>query len=112
MKIVLPFNLLPHLDDTGIAACFGLKNQPSDGHTVIELSSHEAHDLLKLLRALENELHSRQKRLQRTASRSPLGMQKSPGIENRLSAIRHAGDAISGKLGVFMNGRMGKEAPP
>jgi hypothetical protein len=97
MKITLPFDLLRVLDDTSIAQSYGLKNRSPENHTIIELSSRDVHDLLELLKALEEELHSRCMRFQKH-SRSPIGGQRRQGIEERLRAIRRATELIGAKL--------------
>lgn len=94
MKITLPFDLLRVLDDTSIAQSYGLKNRSPENHTIIELNSRDAHDLLELLKALEDELHSRCIRFQKH-SRSPIGGQRRQGIEERLRTVRRATDLIS-----------------
>ena len=100
MKILLPFNLLPDLEDTGIASCFGLKNRYPENHTLIELSLRDAHDLLTVLRALEAELHARCQRWQKQASKSPISVGRRTGIERRLQVVRCAVELMNGKLDV------------
>jgi len=85
------------LDGTSIAESYGLKNQLPEKHTVIELGPRDAHDLLKLLKALEEELHSRCLRF-RGQSRSPIPAQRRHGIEQRLCAVRRAAELIGSKL--------------
>ena len=97
MKITLPFDLLRVLDNTSIAQSYGLKNRSPENHTVIELSLRDVHDLLKLLKALEEELHSRCVRFQKH-SRSPIGGQRRQGNEERLRAVRRATELIGAKL--------------
>ncbi len=94
MKIQLPFNLLPHLEGTSIAACFGLKNHRPEEHTLVELKLRDAHDLLALLRALEADLHSRCQKWQRLASKSPLGLTKRPRVEQSRQTVRRAVEMI------------------
>lgn len=98
MKLQLPFNLLPHLEGTSIADCFGLKNQCPSDHTVVELKLREAHDLLALLRALEADLHARCLKWQRLASKSPLGFTKRPRVELSRQAVRRAVEQIEDAL--------------
>lgn len=94
MKIILPFDLLRHLEGTSIADSYGLKNHPPKNHTTIDLSSRDAHDLLKLLKALEEELHSRCTRYQKH-SRSPIAGQRRQGVVERLRTVRCATELIS-----------------
>jgi hypothetical protein len=98
MRITLPFNLLTHLEGTGIAASFGLKNHYPENHTVAELSLSEAQDLLKFLDALAEELQARMQRMQKQATRSPLGVRRRLEVETRLAAIRRAAEIIGAKL--------------
>jgi hypothetical protein len=98
MKIQLPFNLLPHLEGTSIAACFGLKNHRPTDHTVVELKPREAHDLLVLLGALEADLHARCLKWQRLASKSPLGFTKRPRVELSRQAVHRAVEQIEEAL--------------
>lgn len=97
-KIQLPFNLLPHLDGTAIAACYGLKNRASDSHTVIELGARDTHDLLTLLKALEAELHGRCQKWQRQMSKSPIGFSRRAGVELHRQAVRRAVELIEAEL--------------
>ncbi|MFZ5494646.1 MAG: hypothetical protein ACOZE5_04835 [Verrucomicrobiota bacterium] len=97
-KILLPFNLLPHLDGTAIASCFGLKNRPSDQHTVIELTPRDTHDLLALLKALEHDLHIRCQVWQKQASKSPVGQSRRAGVEQSRQAVRRAVELIEAAL--------------
>lgn len=97
-KIQLPFNLLPHLDGTAIATCYGLKNRSSDGHTVIELSSRDTHDLLTLLKALEVELDGRCQKWQKQMSKSPIGFSRRAGVELHRQAVRRAVELIETEL--------------
>jgi hypothetical protein len=99
MKITLPFDLIPYLDGTGIAGSFGLKNQYPENHTIIELRKREAGDLLRLLRALEEELALRQLRLQRQSSKAPLIAQRRIGADSRLKGVRRAVEVISAEIG-------------
>lgn len=98
MKIQLPFNLLPHLDGTAIASCYGLKNRASDNHTIVELSPRDARDLLTLLKALETELHVRCQKWQKQASRSPMGFSRRSGVEKNYQAVRRAVELIDAAL--------------
>lgn len=100
MKIALPFDLLRHLDGTSIADSYGLKNHSPENHTIIELSSRDAHDLLKLLKALEEELRSRCARYQKH-SRSPIAGQRRQGIEERLRTVLRATELISAQLSLL-----------
>ncbi|MDQ5980805.1 MAG: hypothetical protein QG602_3783 [Verrucomicrobiota bacterium] len=98
MKIQLPFDLLPHLEGTSIATCFGLKNQRPTDHTVVDLKTREVHDLLVLLRALEADLHARCQKWQRLASKSPLGFTKRPRVELNRQAVHRAAQQIEDAL--------------
>lgn len=98
MKIQLPFNLLPHLDGTAIASCYGLKNRASDNHTVVELSPRDARDLLTLLKALETELHGRCQKWQKQASKAPVGFSRRTGVEQNRQAVRRAVELIEAAL--------------
>lgn len=98
MKIQLPFNLLPHLEGTSIAACFGLKNHRPEGHTLVELKLRDAHDLLELLKALEADLHARCLKWQKQASKSPLGITKRPRVELSRQAVHRAVELIESTL--------------
>jgi hypothetical protein len=98
MKIQLPFDLLPHLESTSIAACFGLKNLRLTGHTAAELKPRDAHDLLALLRALEADLHARCLKWQKLASKSPIGFTKRPRVELSRQAVHRAVEMIEEAL--------------
>ncbi len=98
MKIQLPFNLLPHLEGTSIAACFGLKNHRPEEHTLIELTPRDAHDLMELLRALEADLHARCLKWQKLASKSPIGFTKRPRVELSRQAVHRTVELIEASL--------------
>jgi hypothetical protein len=98
MKIQLPFNLIPHLEDTSIAACFGFRNSPDNKHTIIELSSRDAHDLLALLKGLETDLQIRCDRWRRHSSRSPIPTSRRSGLELNLQAVKQAVECIEVEL--------------
>lgn len=98
MKIQLPFDLLPHLEGTSIAAGFGLKNHRPEEHTLVELKLRDAHDLLALLKALEADLHSRCLKWQKLASKSPLGLTKRPHVEQSRQAVHRAVELIETAL--------------
>lgn len=98
MKIQLPFNLLPHLEGTSIAACFGLKNHRPEEHTLVELKARDAQDLLELLRALESDLQARCLKWQKQASKSPLGITKRPRVELSRQAVHRAVELIESTL--------------
>lgn len=98
MKIQLPFNLLPHLEGTSIAACFGLKNHRPDEHTLVELKPRDAHDLLALLKALEADLHARCLNWQKLASKSPIGLTKRPRVEQSRQTVHRAVEMIETSL--------------
>lgn len=93
MTILLPFDLLPHLEGTGIAACFGLKNRPNR-HTVVELSLRETQDLLTLLKALEADLDIRCQKWRKQNSKSPITASRRSGVEQNLQIVRRAVELI------------------
>lgn len=98
MKILLPFDLLSHLDGTSIASCFGLKNRPPAHHTLIELKAQDMRDLLELLKALEADLHSRCQKWQKQSSKSPVGFHRRAGIEQSRQCVRRAVELIEASL--------------
>src|SRR6218665_1622957 len=98
MKLSLPFDLLPHLEGTSIAACFGLKNRLPSKHTVVELKVREAQDLLELLKALEADLDIRCKKGRKHASRSPIPPARRSGIEQSRQVVRQSVELIEAAL--------------
>src|SRR4051812_32064171 len=72
IKVQVPFDLLAHLDGTGIGASFGLREQGAKRHTLIELGRDDAEDLLTLLKALVTELRLRAEKWRKHASKSPI----------------------------------------
>lgn len=100
MKIHLPFNFLPHLEGTAIAASFGLKNRPPEHHTVIELTRRDTQDLLQLLTALETELHGRCLKWQKQASKAPVVAARRSGVEQDRQMVRRAIELIEDALSV------------
>jgi hypothetical protein len=97
MKLSLPFDLLPHLEGTSIASCFGLKNRPPGNHTVVELKAREAQDLLALLKALEADLEIRCQKW-RKHSKSPIPASRRSGIEQSRQIVRRTVELIEGAL--------------
>lgn len=95
MKILLPFNLIAHLEGTGIASSFGLKNRPPENHTLVELSTRDAHDLMELLKGLEAELLIRSQKWQQQASKFPIVAIRRSAVEQRLQGVRQAVELLS-----------------
>lgn len=95
MKILLPFNLIAHLEGTGIASSFDLKNRSPENHTLVELSARDAHDLLELLKGLETELLIRAQKWQKQASKSPIVTFRRSAVEQRLQGVRQAVELLS-----------------
>jgi len=102
-KIQLPFNLLPHLEGTSIALCYGLHNRPSDDHTIVELNTREAHDLLTLLKALEHDLHIRCQKWQKQRSKAPVGFVRRERVEQSRQAVRRAVELLAAELSAAPN---------
>lgn len=86
----LPFDLLTHLEGTGIAAGFDLRSCSVKRHTVVELGRSDAEDLLVLLKALADELRSRCEHWRKHASRSPIPIKRRTATEQKLQAIDSA----------------------
>ena len=98
IKVQVPFDLLAHLDGTGIAASFGLREHGAKRHTVIELERGDAEDLLILLKALVVELRLRAEKWRRHASKSPMSSPRRTATEQKLQAIDSAADLIEAAL--------------
>jgi len=98
MKISLPFDLLPHLEGTSIASCFGLKNRPPSKHTVVDLKVREAEDFLELLKALEADLEVRCQKWRKHASRSPISPARRSGVEQSRQVVRQTVELIEAAL--------------
>lgn len=98
LKLLLPFDLLAQLDGTGIAACFGLKNRHPENHTVVELTTQEARDLLALLKALETELDMRWQTWRKQASKCPIPVSRQSELEQRLQVVRRAAEMIGAEI--------------
>jgi len=98
IKLQVPFDLLAHLDGTGIAASFGLREQGAKRHTVIELERSDAEDLLILLKALVVELRLRSEKWRRHASRSPISVPRRTATEQKLQAVDSAAALIHAAL--------------
>lgn len=97
MKVSLPFDLLPHLEGTSIASCFGLKNRPPGNHTVVELKVRDVEDLLALLKALEADLDIRCQKW-RKHSKSPIPTSRRSGIEQSRQVVRRTVQLIEEAL--------------
>jgi hypothetical protein len=98
VTVRLPFDLLSHLEGTGIAAGFGLRSCGVKRHTVVELGRSDAEDLLILLKALADELRLRCEHWRRQASRSPIPIKRHTATEQRLQGIDAAVRMISAAL--------------
>lgn len=98
IKVQLPFDLLPHLDGTGIAASFGLREHGAKRHTAIELGWGDAEDLLTVLKALASELRLRAEKWRRHTSKSPLSFHRRTATEQKLQVINSAADLIHAAL--------------
>lgn len=94
----LPFDLLTHLEGTGIAAGFDLRSCHVKRHTVVELGRSEAEDLLILLQALADELRLRCEHWRRQASRSPVPIKRHTATEQKLQGIDAAVRLINAAL--------------
>lgn len=94
----LPFDLLAHLEGTGIAAGFDLRSCTVKRHTVVELGRSDAEDLLTLLKALADELRLRCEQWRKHASRSPIPIKRRTATEQRLQGIDAAVRLISAAL--------------
>jgi hypothetical protein len=90
----LPFDLLAHLEGTGIAAGFGLRSCSVKRDTVVELGRQDAEDLMILLKALADELRLRCEHWRRQASRSPITVKRRTATEQKLHAIDSAAQLI------------------
>ena len=98
IKVQVPFDLLAHLDGTGIAASFGLREHGAKRHTLVELERDDAEDLLTLLKALVSELRLRAEKWRRHASTSPISYLRRTATEQRLQAIDSAAELIQAAL--------------
>lgn len=98
VTVLLPFDLLNHLEGTGIAAGFDLRSCPVRRHTVVELGRSDAEDLLTVLEALANELRLRCEQWRRQASRSPIPVKRRTATEQKLQAIDSAARLIKAAL--------------
>jgi hypothetical protein len=98
IKVQLAFDLLAHLDGTGIAASFGLREYGAKRHTLVELGRDDAEDLITLLKALVTELRLRAEKWRRHASKSPISYLRRTATEQRLQAIDSAADLIQAAL--------------
>lgn len=96
--MLLPFDLLTHLEGTGIAAGFGLRSCGVKRHTVVELGRSDAEDLRTLLEALAGELRLRCEQWRRQASRSPIPVKRRTATEQGLQAIDSAARLINAAL--------------
>lgn len=94
----LPFDLLSHLEGTGIAAGFDLRFCTVRRHTVVELGRSDAEDLLVLLKALADELRLRCEQWRKHASRSPIPIKRRTATEQKLQAIDSAARLIKDAL--------------
>jgi hypothetical protein len=95
---MLPFNLLPALEGTGIAASFGLKSGPADNQTAVDLAARDAEDLVRLLRALKGELETRAERLRKRDTQSPLGNCRRAHTDERLAQVNRAVELLAAHL--------------
>ncbi|MBI5426459.1 MAG: hypothetical protein HZA32_20475 [Opitutae bacterium] len=95
MIVRLPFDLLSHLEGTGIATGFGLRSCSVKQHTVVELGRSEAEDLLILLQALADELRLRCEQWRKHASKSPIPIKRRTATEQRMQGIDAAVRLIS-----------------
>lgn len=98
MKLILPFDLIPHLEGSGIAASFGLKSSGSENHTVVDLKPADRRDLLFLLKSLESDLNIRCQKMQKHASRSPLPVRRRSGLEHSREVVRRSVELIEASL--------------
>jgi hypothetical protein len=98
VTVQLPFDLLPHLEGTEIAAGFGLRSYGVKRHTVVELGRSETEDLLTLLKALAGELRLRCEKWRKYSSRSPIPLKRHTATEQKLQVIDSAARLISAAL--------------
>lgn len=105
-KIVLPFDLITHLQETPIAGIFDLRNEGYPPRTVIELHESALRDLVVLLKNLHAEVRREPQTLQKQFDPEALR-----AALNRAEVLREAYQFIEDRIPAFPTPQIEPDGP-